>query len=255
MKKYCLLFTILILCMHSISAKIKNGYEKEIISRRLSLKGLHDILRSNNNLSLSEKKKIKDKIKSLIDYISYYELTENLLEQLRTIAPDLYHEIDTIKDSKGSITDVYVKFIPKEQARIQAAGTTSIAHAADDRNTYSSEYGEGTVAVNIWIVSKALWVLSHELGHVKYQVPNLSSYLQFHKDNYHNRITDPNCVGHNTNDPSGKNAISFDHKFNENYIDYQRKGNNHVVSPLVLIQDIRKRVQLEMMAVYPLASL
>lgn len=255
MKKNCLLFTILILCMHSASGEIKNGYEKKIFSRRLSLKGFHDILRYNNNLSPSEKKKIKDRIKSLIDYIAYYEITENLLKQLRIIAPDLYHEIDTIKDSKGSITDVYVKFISKEQARVKAAGTTSLEHAAGDRNTYSSEYGEGTVSVNIRMVSKALWVLSHELGHVKYQVPNLSSYLKFYKDNYLSGIADPNYLGHNHNDPSGKNAISFDHKFNENYIEYLRKGNHRVVSPLALIQGIRKRVQLEILVVYPLASL
>ncbi len=255
MKKYCLLFSISILIFINVSGEIKNGYEKEISSRRLSLKGLHDILRVNNNLSLSEKKKLKDKIKSLIDYISYYEITENLLKQFKIIAPDLYHEIDTIKDSQGRITDVYVKFIPKEQARVQAAGTTSLAHAAGDRNTYSSEYGEGTVSVNIWIMSKALWVLSHEFGHVKYQVPNLTSYLKFHRDHYISKITDPNYVGHNSNDPSGKNAISYDHKFNANYIDYLRKGNNHVVSPLALIQDIRKRVQLEMLDIYPLAGL
>ena len=40
------------------------------------------------------------------------------------------------------------------------------------------------VSVKIWAVNKALFVLAHELGHVKYQVPHLASYINEYKKYY-----------------------------------------------------------------------
>jgi hypothetical protein len=98
------------------------------------------------------------------------------------------------------------------------------------------------VSVTIWIVSKALWVLSHEFGHVLYQVPNLASYVDFHKDNYLSRIHDVNRVGHNPNDPSGKTATDFEVRFRKNYSAFIKNTDIHLESPVLLVDDIRKKI-------------
>jgi hypothetical protein len=120
-------------------------------------------------------------------YIAYYELTEQLLAQFRSIAPDLYHEIDTIKDDEGRSTDVYVKFMPEEEMKVSVSGTTNIAQAEEDGNAYHSEYGAHTVSVRIAIGKKSLGLLAHELGHVKYQVPYLVSYVKYYNMHYQDR--------------------------------------------------------------------
>ena len=49
----------------------------------------HDILSTNNNLSASERRKMKVRMEELITYQSHYELTENLLNQFKVISPGL----------------------------------------------------------------------------------------------------------------------------------------------------------------------
>ena len=122
---------------------------------------------------------------NLIIYQSHYELTEELLKQFKHISPDLYNRIDSIRDAKGRFTDVYVKFIPREEASIMAAGITRMAQSDEDKDACFSEYGKHSVSVKIWISSKALLVLSHELGHVNYQVPNFQPILNITKRSIH----------------------------------------------------------------------
>jgi hypothetical protein len=255
MKTYCLPFAFLILALNFSFGEIKNGYAKGITAARESLKGLHALLKHEKEITSSQKKMIETKIKEVVNYIAYYELTENLLKQFRLIASDLYNEIDTIKDRQGRSTDVYIKFIPREQTRVQAWGITNIARVVGDSDAYYSEYGERSVSVKVWVVSKALEVLSHELGHVKYQVPNLASYLEYHKMNYRPGITEQNNIGHDPNDTSGKNATAFAKRYRENYYNHWKNGHNQFQSPLVLMENIRKEVHPETMVADPLARL
>ena len=255
MKTYCLSFALLILALNLSFGEIKNGYAKGISAARESLKGLHALLQHEKEITSSQKKMIETKIKAVVNYIVYYELTENLLKQFRLLAPDLYNEIDTIKDRQGRPTDVYIKFIPREQANVQARGITNVAQVPGDNDAYNSEHGERSVSVKVWIVAKALEILSHELGHVKYQVPNLASYLEYHKLNYRPSVTEPNNIGHHPNDRSGKNAAAFAKKYRENYCSYWKNGHSQFQSPPVLMEKIRKEVQLEAMVTDPLARL
>ena len=125
MKKYSVIVIICFLMLNSAWAKLRNGYEKDIHYVRERLKNYNDILNTNNNLSASERRKMKASINDLIIYQSHYELTEELLKQFKRISPGLYNRIDSIKDAKGRFTDVYVKFIPREEALVMAAGITS----------------------------------------------------------------------------------------------------------------------------------
>jgi hypothetical protein len=187
---------------------------------REQLKSYDDILNTNNRLSAADKRNMKTSLKKLIAYQSYYDLTEELLNQFKLISPGLYNRIDSIKDAKGRSTDVYVKLIPREEATVMAAGVTNMAQSDQDSDACFSEYGKHSVSVKIWIFSNSLLVLSHELGHVNYQVPNLEAYTEYYKRAYPLLSTESNRIGHSSEDQSGKNAATFEKKFRKDYQNY-----------------------------------
>ena len=244
MKKYSVIVIIFFLMLNSAWAKLRNGYEKDIQYMREMLKNYNDILNTNNNLSASHKRNMKASLKNLIAYQSYYELTEELLKQFKRISPGLYNRIDSIKDAKGRFTDVYVKFMPREEASLMNAGITSMAQSYDDKDACFSEYGKHSVSIKIWRFSQALFVLSHELGHVNYQVPNLETYSEYYKKVYPSLLTESNGIGHWFNDPSGKNATTFEKEFKKSYLNYLkfRKNDTRLESPLVLMEEIKRKV-------------
>ena len=226
-------------------AKLRNGYEKDIHYARERLKNYNTILNTNNNLSASERRNVKITINNLIAFQSYYALTEELLKQFKLISPGLYNRIDSIKDAKGRFTDVYVKFIPREEALVMAAGLTCMAQSGEDKPASFSEYGKHSVSIKIWICSKSLLVLSHELGHVNYQVPNFETYIEYHKKEYSFLFGNSNCVGHSAADRSGMNATAFEKQFKKDYANNLKlaKGNARLESPLVLMEEIKRKVK------------
>ncbi len=242
--KYVFLFT-LITTLYNVSAEIKNGYENEINQLTESLNNLRAILNQNNDLDGSKRRNIVAKIASIENTISYHALTESLLRQFKAIAPDLYAEIDTIKDNKGRSVNVYVKFIPKDATEVKAWGTTYIAQGENDHDAYQSEYGELTVSVKIWIVNQALLVLSHELGHVKYQVPHLASYVEYHKKHYKAIVSSDSYIGHRADDPSGNNAAQYEKRFRKEYANYLKVTDEKIQSPVALMDKIRKQMNNE----------
>ena len=139
MKTYCVCIALIIFALNYTSAEIKNGYANGINSAYVSLKTLNSLLHEDPSLAPANRKAIESKVKEIVKYITYYELTENLLKQLKEISPELYHEIDTIKDKRGRFTDVYVKFISEDEAPVQAWGVTSIKQVPGDEDAYFSE--------------------------------------------------------------------------------------------------------------------
>ena len=250
---FLFLVSMFIIC--TVYGEIKNGYENQISSARESLKNLSALRWTSHDLSHIQLREIKSKTQTIWNYIAQYELTENLLKQFRIIAPDLYQEINEIKDSQGRSTDVYVKFILREDASIQAGGITYLDQVEGDQHAYRSEYGERTVSVKIWIMDNALFVLAHEMGHIKYQVPNLAGYMDYYKMTYRPGFTEPNYIGHNTNDPSGLSALSFHKRFCHAYSNSSKQRNNPQETPANLFRHIRKRILSEILAENRLANL
>ena len=239
-KKVCILFSILCIALN-VFGEIKNGYESDLFSMQESLKNLTRIVSEKKDLLPSARRTIESKIELLISSISYYELTENLLSQFKIIAPDLYNEIDTIEDRNGRAVNVFVKFIPTDATDVKAWGTTYMRRVPNDQDGHRSEYGEHTVSVKIWIVNNALLVLAHELGHVKYQVPNLASYFEYHKKNYSSTMNESNDIGHNPHDPSGKSATQYEKLFRREYA-YFLKANEKIENPTALVEKIKKNL-------------
>lgn len=175
--KTCALFLFLGCFIAPIClAEIKNGYS-EIAGARSSLISTRKSLYEDNGLSHLEKQNMKHKIGDLERYIIYYALTDKLLAVFKDIASDLYAEMDTLRDSRGRIVDVYVKFVPEKELPPGVAGVTSLDQDKTDEHTCQSEYGPNSVSVMIVAGNKSLAILAHELGHVQYQTMNLASYF------------------------------------------------------------------------------
>jgi len=242
-KKYIILFLIFFMGLNHVFGEIKNGYEKDILSMRECLKNLNALVGENNDIETSKRRKIESKIEWLVSHISYYQLTENLLNQFRVIAPTLYNEIDRVKDSRGRTVDVYVKFIPTDATDIKAWGTTYMSQDENDKDAYRSEYGNLSVSVKIWIVSNALLVLSHEFGHVKYQVAHLADYFKYYKKTYFSIMNDSHYIGHDTNDPSGKSANQYEKLFRKEYVQFLKSTNESIQNPVALVEGIKKTLR------------
>jgi len=238
MKLLCLIFTLSLLSLDMVKAKIKNGYV-DVMNARESLRSLKEITTSRKDFSSQQFRVMNDKIQMLKDDIACFELTETLLQQFRLIAPELYNEMDSIRDKDHIPTDIYVKFILKEYSAVQFPGTSYIQYKEGDHSSYS-EYGANTVSVKIWVMDISLTILAHELGHIKYEIPNLIRYKEYYQQNYKASPVDYNYLGHNPNDLSGKSASVFEKQFSKNHKDYLRATDVKLDSPFKLLNEIRK---------------
>jgi len=242
--KTCVLFITLYLWVITTSnGNIKNGYGFDIQGARESLRNIKLLLEAERNLPFLQKVSMKNKIDDLIHFITYYELTEKLLDQFRSISPDLYYEIDSLRDKKGRNVNIYIKFVPENEMLPGVAGTTNIAQDINDPDAYHSEYGIHTVSVRIKVDKKSLQLLAHELGHVQYQVPNLASYIGYHKQYYLTNSYKAKSMGHNDNDPSGRQARDFTNRFQKTYLEVLRAGKTKIDSHIALLQVIKTQIQ------------
>jgi hypothetical protein len=244
MKMYCLVLIMSIFFWSSVVGEVKNGYGTDIQIAEESMHHLAGLLREGN-LPQYKERKIKESLKVVMDHIAYYRLTEQLLEQFRLISPDLFDEINSIKDKKGRPVDVLIKFVPLDATKLKSWGTTCIGQSPSDHDAYVSEYGSNTVSVKIWTVSKALLVLSHELGHVKYQVPNLAKYLEFHRANYLAVTTESDRIGHQADDPSGMAAQEYEKRYRDNFSSYLKGTNAKFNTPLAILENIMRAMAKE----------
>lgn len=235
-----LLFFVLMISSCNLFGEIKNGYEGRLQGYKKSLYELKFMLSENQRLSPHQIHRIKSDIKDLISSISYYELTDKLIDQLKTVAPDVYSEIDCLKDKKGRPTHVFVRLIPKDHARIQLTAATFFSQSRRDEDACFSEYGLNSVSIDIWLSEHALFLLCHELGHIKYAVPNLASYCDFYKRNYRDQMDNLTFIGHRRRDLSGKSAVAFEKKFLKDRANFLKQEGQKPESAIAMMQKIRK---------------
>ena len=226
--------------LQSIMGEIKNGYAPQIEGMHESLKALNTLLKEDANLSMFQRATMKANITQLVEYISYFELTETLLHQFKEIAPAMYNEIDALVDPTGQQVTVFVKFVPDLEMQRGAAGTTNLGYDEHDRNIYRSEYGVRTVSIKIASVTKALVLLAHEFGHVVYQVANLATYVEYYAIHYLNETFNSKFIGHNSNDPSGVKAGEYEISFGKQYLNFLKTSNNKVENPFAFLQGVKK---------------
>jgi hypothetical protein len=241
MKSLLVLSFLLVVILHNLFGEIKNGYEKDIRHIRLSLQSLKDFLAGSQEMTAAESRRVKANIRSLMEYLVYHDVTNRLLDQFKRISPDLYHEIHTLKDSKGRSVDVYVKFVHRETIALDIPGIVLLRQSVEDAHTCMSEYGQASASVLVSLSNSSLMVLSHEFGHLKYIVPNLSTYLRFYK-----RANAAACgngsFGHSGGDLSGINALRYEKMFRLNFVRYRKVDSNEFVAPLALLTTSRRNI-------------
>jgi len=221
----------MVLIYSRVGAEIRNGYENRINESREVLGILNQRINYEKNrdskhtdkLTSFQKQKMILRIDSLTQYILLYERTEKLLHQFHTIAPDLFQEIDTIKNAYNEKTDVYVKFLPDEKMIESQLGRTIMGQCFEDENICFSEYGVRSVLIIIYSEINPLLVLAHELGHVRYQVPHLATYFDYFKETYYGRSYEPYFIGHYPTDLSGITAQEYERRFAQYFNIYTKK--------------------------------
>lgn len=223
--KWLFIITLAMLCLgvnKNVFAEIKNGYDHELIAAQIRINNLNAI--AKEHLNKEQRKRLKKCLKSIhktVEKLKIHQaLTQALVEKFRQIDPDLYHEINIIQDSEGNETDVYVKVVDHLGSNLE--GTTNVAHSLNNPNIYTSEYSDYSVSIKIRQINtfRNLQTLAHELGHVRYQVPHLATYVVYYKQTYQgNKI-----IGHFTDDPSHQSVKTTLHAF----LDSWRKNNRAI---------------------------
>ncbi len=241
MKAYVFSIVMNILIVTSLSGKIKNGYEPDINVARDGLKKIEALM--DKPMSPIEKRRLTEHRARLKDFILYHELTERLLFQFKLMSPELYYEIDSIKDAQSRSVDVYVKFLPGEKKLGNIAGTTNIPLDSEG-DAYSSNYGPHTVATSIVAENHALSLLAHEFGHIKYQVPNIANYRKFYIKHYKVVSPDSEGIGHDHMDPSGQKASEYEKQFRLNLDSYLKNNGEKPQRLMALIESIEKSLEL-----------
>lgn len=239
MKTICLYGMIAICSVNTAFAEIKNGYESKIYRVRDAVALIMASIPENENLTNSKKREIKDHLKVLSNFIAYHELTRQLIDQFKEIAPDLYDEINSIADNNGRPVDVYVQFVPYNTE--SPLGMNVMMISPSDRDIYSSEFGENTASIKIQVVANALFVLSHELGHLKYQIPNIGKYADYLKSNY--RAGEHSDIGHRFDDLSGKCAIQYEWRYSFSLSAYHRATTAKLEGPGATLQCIQRQLK------------
>ena len=221
--KTSVLVALILLCLglnQKSNAKIKNGYKIKLAEIEIRIFNLENLIYGESNPE--KKRKLNDWIKQAYkmqkELRVYHQKTEALLVRLQTVDPELFNEINTIKDNKGNEPTIYVK-IECDLGMPTLLGATNVAHCSDNPDMYKSEYGINTVSVRIADLSETqnLRILVHEFGHVRYLVPNLASYTDFYKKAY----DDTNVIGHGPLDPSHRSVMNTLKSFNKTYSEYK----------------------------------
>ncbi len=222
------IITLAIVCLgvHQENyAEIRNGYDEELKKSEKYIKNLTEI--AKEVLSTAQREKLNTCLE--VTYTNQEKLlekhakTQELIEMLRFIAPDLYEEINTIKDREGNETDVYIKVV--DDLGTNLVGATNLRQSSDSPNVHRSKYGDHTVSVRLiyQYPRRSLKVLFHEIGHVRYQVPHLAAYCEFYKKVYQNQYYEGTQTGHHSKDPSHRSVKATIEIFKQSWKEYNKE--------------------------------
>jgi len=239
-------FYLIVVCFLSFShmfGRIKNGYESGLTNSQASLLRLNAILAEDKSLSTTKRMVVKSRIETLITYIACYQLTNELIRRFEQMSPGVFAELDNITDRRGRPTDVYVKLVPPEKSRLPIPAATFVAPSMTDEDANHSEHGEYSVAVDVWINDNALFLLSHELGHVKYIIPHLAMYAKFYEMHYRHSNVSDGAVGHRAGDQSGQCASMYEKKFMQERRIYFENGGEKPVSWIMLYARSKRSIR------------
>lgn len=204
-------------------AKIKNGYGRRIEAARSALRTIKLRLADAEALSGNERQILERDMQGFISYVACYELTEEIIARLKKISPSIFWDVENITDRKGRPTDVYIKLVPDHLTTVNLKAASFVKQAKDDADASCSEHGPFTVAIEVCIRENSLFLLCHELGHIKYIIPNLEAYNIFYRKAYGQaKYSNIPYIGHNHRDNSGLIARKFEKIYREDMVSYKK---------------------------------
>jgi hypothetical protein len=253
MKTYALLLGLCTLTFCITFGKIKNGYQSEIANCQKALDELRAMLESDD-LTSTQRKKIKSRITAIEDHIVFYHLTEELIRQLKMVSPDIYEEMNVLTDKRSRETDIYVKVVKQDESPTREFdGAAFFSQSGGDEDRCTSKYGEGTVSIRVSAATNTLAILCHEFGHLKYIVPNLAEYIRFHKKRY-SHMFDAWLTGHDAYDKSGATAYQFESRNRKDQAVFLKNGGTRFEPLVSLLQRFRKYPNLAALPALPVET-
>ena len=92
-----------VLTSHAVVGKFKNFYEKNVLATKEGLKILRVIFLAGRNITSAKQQKIQSTITAVVNQLSYGDVNERFLTQFKTIALDLYVQIDTVSVTSETV--------------------------------------------------------------------------------------------------------------------------------------------------------
>ena len=104
-RNYCMFILMLVLTSHAVVGKVKNSFGKNVLATKEGLKIMRVIVLAGRNIAPAQPQKIQSTIAAFVNHVFYGDLSERLVNQFMTVAPDLYSQIYSL--SVGSDTVVF----------------------------------------------------------------------------------------------------------------------------------------------------
>ena len=205
---YICIIWIQVCSIPGASGKVINGNRVNANMLKQAIDNLSSVLAKADK---SDKKypgalsRLKDLQKQLVLNLKSQEKVDQLFATIISVDPELYYALDTIRDELGNQTDIFVEADQSLFRRTRGVyGITNIDQCSCHPGIYQSKFGKKTVSVIIDAHFRSLQALVHEFGHVRYQVANLRSYIEFYRDHY---SKDDKEKGHLPHDPSHRAVV------------------------------------------------
>lgn len=212
--------------------EIFNAWEIDRRSKQQSIDNVQSTI-NDPNTSKTDKEVAQNILRSLLSELDEINInlkrTDEVISDLKGADISLFNELNNLTDANGDKVDVYLKTINSFGEETGVYGDNSIASLSSNPNKPTSAYdqysnGRGTVLVRVnsrrYGSEDAVVLTAHELGHVKYNVPHLASYIKFFKENYDPNV--PGEKGHRSDDPSGKSVDRVLKEFMPLYKQYKK---------------------------------
>jgi len=193
----------------NLSAAIINGCAVELQIAEQSFNNLQKLLEPGNHNQANRYAiwkhylRVKKEIKQVKECAAS---TEWLVGLFSRVHPQLNFEISNLTDLNGNPIDVYLQVLGNHQMPHAVYGSTGLRQVTGDPDKPESKFGPGSIVVKIKHCASASMIkyLIHELGHIKYQIPNLASYLSFFRKTYGQEGNHE--FGHHRDDPSNQSV-------------------------------------------------
>ena len=97
--------------------------------------------------------------------------TENAIQEIKSVMPDFYEEIDNMKDEKGNTVDVYVSVTIglRDEGKI-VCGLTSSSYTPNNESKSVNGINTVDIQINHAFLSTKGKILAHEFGHACFNV-------------------------------------------------------------------------------------